>query len=173
MRFEFWDFDDINQAEWTSPRLVRAPVGANWCDIFRFFRCWCGPSFFLIFVVLVRCGPSFWSIIIGYSIIKISTLKLDIWKFSFGSKRESINLNPKNRYFQFKGWDLLNLSGCQNCTLKYPVLGLRFIGSLLVPELYLKISVFRVEISGTLWVPKLYFQISIFRVEIYWIPLGA
>ena len=28
-------------------RLVRAPLGASWCDIFRFL------------LVLVRCGPSF------------------------------------------------------------------------------------------------------------------
>jgi len=25
--------------------LVRAPVGASWYDIFRFYWCWCGASF--------------------------------------------------------------------------------------------------------------------------------
>ena len=68
-------------------RLVRAPVGANWCDIFRIYWCWCGAVrvfenfcgagavrsgflknfwfwcgavlIFEIFGLLVRCGPRF------------------------------------------------------------------------------------------------------------------
>ena len=27
------------------PRLVFAPVGASWCNIFEFYFCWCGAFF--------------------------------------------------------------------------------------------------------------------------------
>ena len=54
--------------------LVRAPVGARLCDIFRFSWCWCGASF----SKFLRCGPSF----------------LVYFYLLFNFK----NLNPKNGY---------------------------------------------------------------------------